>query len=71
MNYFRKLFRRAKSPKSLLRDQRGLSTVEYVILLVLIAASAITLWVTFGTSIRTKIAAANTEMEGVKIGKDH
>jgi Flp pilus assembly pilin Flp len=54
---------------SLVRDERGLSTVEYVIILVLIAAAAIGLWVTFGKSLREKIDAANTEMDQVKIEK--
>jgi Flp pilus assembly pilin Flp len=52
---------------SLARDERGLSTVEYVIILVLIAAAAIGLWVSFGTKLRSKIDAANTKMDDVKI----
>ncbi len=52
---------------SLARDQRGLSTVEYVIVLVLIAASAIGLWVTFGEKLRAKIGAANEQMDKVEI----
>lgn len=48
-------------------DDRGLSTVEYVILLVLIAASCISLWVTFGEKLREKIEAANKEMDQVQI----
>lgn len=52
---------------SLARDERGLSTVEYVIILVLIAAAAISLWVTMGEKLRTKIDGANTELDKVTI----
>lgn len=52
---------------SLARDERGLSTVEYVIILVLIAAAAISLWVTMGTKLRAKIDASNTELDSVTI----
>ena len=52
---------------SLARDERGLSTVEYVIILVLIAAAAIGLWVNFGDKLRDKIKGANVEMDKVKI----
>lgn len=52
---------------SLARDERGLSTVEYVIILVLIAAAAIGLWVTMGEKLRAKIEGANTELDKVTI----
>jgi Flp pilus assembly pilin Flp len=52
---------------SLTQDERGLSTVEYVIILVLIAAAAIGLWVSFGGKLKEKIGDANTEMDKVKI----
>ncbi|HVY28777.1 MAG TPA: Flp family type IVb pilin [Polyangiaceae bacterium] len=54
---------------SLVRDERGLSTVEYVIILVLIAAAAIGLWVSFGGKIKDKLTDVNTEMDKVKIEK--
>lgn len=57
----------SKRGARLLSDDRGLSTVEYVILLVLIAASCIGLWVTFGEKLREKIEAANKEMDQVQI----
>ena len=41
------------------KDERGLSTVEYVILLVLIAVSGIGIWKTFGDTIYNKINTAN------------
>lgn len=62
--------RRAAGKHALVRDERGLSTVEYVIVLVLIAASAIGLWVTFGGKLRDKIGAANAEMDKVEIKEE-
>lgn len=59
--------RRAAGKHALVRDERGLSTVEYVIVLVLIAAAAISLWVSFGGKLRDKIGAANAEMDKVEI----
>lgn len=55
---------------TLLNDERGLSTVEYIILLVLIAAACISLWVTLGGELEKKLEAANTEMEDVKVDGD-
>jgi Flp pilus assembly pilin Flp len=46
-------------PLSLCRDERGLSTVEYVILLVLMAVAGITIWNALGTTIVTKIKESN------------
>lgn len=54
MNKFRKLLGRAQ----IFGDERGLSTVEYVIILVLVAVGGIGLWTQFGTSIGTKIHAS-------------
>lgn len=69
MKKFISKFSSSNTKSALLKDERGLSTVEYVILLVLIAAACIGLWVTFGESLRTKIGAANDEMEQVEIPK--
>jgi Flp pilus assembly pilin Flp len=44
--------------RSLQRDQRGLSTVEYTVLLVLILAGAITLWKKLGNEVYTKLDGA-------------
>jgi Flp pilus assembly pilin Flp len=44
---------------ALLQDERGLSTVEYVIILVLIAAAAISLWSSFGDTLTRKIDETN------------
>lgn len=46
----------------LVRDTKGLSTVEYIILLVLVAVIAITAWRTFGETVRKKVAASTTRI---------
>lgn len=67
MNRFRRLAR----PTFLVKDERGLSTVEYVIILVLIAAAAVGTWSTFGKLIMAKIGSANGEInDNVVISKD-
>ena len=45
--------------KRLWRDEEGLSTVEYALLLVLIVIVGITAWQTLGTSVSTKVATVN------------
>ena len=57
--------RRASGSSTLLRDERGLSTVEYVIILVLVAAGAIGLWISFGKTLTTKIDGATKDLSGV------
>lgn len=44
--------------KTLARDDRGLSTVEYVIVLVLIAAVAMGAWQSFGGMVKGKLENA-------------
>jgi len=51
----------------LARDEAGLSTVEYVIILVLIAAIAIGTWQTFGNKVKTGLVNASTEFDSVKV----
>ena len=63
MNRIRSAFGR----NSIIRDERGLSTVEYVIILVLIAAAAISLWVTMGEKLRAKIDGTNQKLDEVTI----
>lgn len=65
------ILRSAPSPapsKGLLRDDRGLSTVEYVILLVLIAVAGITVWDSFGDTVMGKVRSADESFE--KLGDD-
>ena len=61
--------RRTCGSTSLTRDERGLSTVEYVIILVLVAAAAIGLWMSFGEILRGKITASTQELDKVEIPK--
>ncbi|HLV20248.1 MAG TPA: Flp family type IVb pilin [Polyangiaceae bacterium] len=57
--------RRAARKHSLVADERGLSTVEYVIILVLIAVLAIGAWNTFGAELVTKVENATDELVGL------
>lgn len=41
--------------RKLARDQKGLSTVEYTVLLVLIVAVSVGLWNTFGNDLADKL----------------
>ncbi|HXK18480.1 MAG TPA: Flp family type IVb pilin [Polyangiaceae bacterium] len=63
-----KLTRRAIGKDSLLGDERGLTTVEYVIILVLIAVMAIGVWKTFGNSIKTQVTSSSGAID--KLGDD-
>jgi len=60
-------FRHAARKSSLINDERGLSTVEYVIILVLIAAAAVGTWTKFGGTITTKINDSNATIGSVTI----
>jgi len=55
--------RKSNKKLSLRRDERGLSTVEYVILLVLMAVAGISLWSTLGGTIVKKISGSNERIE--------
>ena len=47
-----------KKMRSLLRDTRGLSTVEYIIILCLIAVVGFAVWQKFGETVKGKVGAA-------------
>jgi Flp pilus assembly pilin Flp len=47
---------------ALVRDTRGLSTVEYVIILALIAAFAVTAWNSFGKEIKQYVEGSSGEI---------
>jgi Flp pilus assembly pilin Flp len=53
-----------------LRDERGLSTVEYVILLALIAVVAIGTWGTFGEQVHEAISNSSSAFEDVVDASD-
>jgi hypothetical protein len=52
----------AQSRSTLLSDTRGLSTVEYVIILCLIAVTCFGIWLQFGATVRDRIAEADATM---------
>lgn len=49
----------------LLQDDEGLSTVEYIIILILIAIVAITAWTNFGQSVENKSRQATGSINGL------
>jgi len=53
------------SQRKLARNEKGLSTVEYIIILVLIAVAGISLWQEFGDVLSDKITGATAEVEGL------
>ncbi|MBK8169929.1 MAG: hypothetical protein IPK60_06255 [Sandaracinaceae bacterium] len=53
----------AANKKSLTRDQRGLTTVEYIIVLVLIAVTGFAIWRTFGSMVKQKVTGSNTTLD--------
>lgn len=65
MNKLRIIGRR----NSLIRDERGLSTVEYVIILVVVAVAAIGLWGKFGSAVKTKVTESTEQINGMEVEK--
>ena len=49
-------------------DQEGLSTVEYIIILVLIAVLAITVWRQFGQAVETNVRDSTADVQGLRGG---
>jgi Flp pilus assembly pilin Flp len=54
----------SNSKSSLARDERGLSTVEYVILLVVVAVAGIFLWNKLGETVMTKVQDSDSRLGG-------
>jgi Flp pilus assembly pilin Flp len=54
-----------KNIKRLHRDVGGLSTVEYVILLILVCVVGISAWRTFGNNVVTKITSGSNQIQGL------
>ena len=55
---------------TLVRDEAGLSTVEYVIILVLVAAIAIGTWQTFGKTVTSGLSKATDKFNSDVVGAD-
>ena len=53
------------SVPSLRDDERGLSTVEYIIILVLIAVIAITAWKQFGEAVEFHVRDSTTQVNNL------
>ena len=51
-----------KDLPSLLRDQRGLTTVEYIIILCLIAVVGFAVWKKFGETVKTRVGEADNTL---------
>ncbi len=49
----------------LVRDTKGLSTVEYLIILVVIAVAGISLWQKIGETVNKKAGESNTDLEAL------
>lgn len=49
-----------------LRDDRGMSTVEYVILMAVIVVGAITLWTNIGTSVILILTESDEQLETLR-----
>lgn len=59
------VLRNRRPLKSLLRDDAGLSTVEYIIILVLIAIVGMAAWKTFGEKVKEKIGGSTTRVNSL------
>ena len=47
------------------KDEQGLSTVEYIIILILIAVAGIALWQSFGSAVTSRIGASTSAINGM------
>ena len=54
-----------RDANALLNETEGLSTVEYVILLVLIAVVGIAAWRTFGSTVVSKVNGGNSTISSM------
>jgi Flp pilus assembly pilin Flp len=56
-----------KTALSLIRDTRGISTVEYLIILALVAIVGFGVWKNFGTTVKDKVTDADTAMKTLEV----
>ena len=54
-----------KNVRALVKNTDGLSTVEYVIILILIAVVGIVAWRQFGNTVVSKINSGNSQVSGL------
>jgi pilus assembly protein Flp/PilA len=50
--------------KQLWKDEEGLTTVEYALLLALVAIAAIAAWTTLGSRVSTTVTTATSSLPG-------
>jgi Flp pilus assembly pilin Flp len=55
----------APGERSLLRDQRGLTTVEYIIILCLIAVVGFGVWKKFGEKVKEKVGGSTEQVDAL------
>ncbi len=60
--------RKAAQGRSLMRDTRGLTTVEYIIILCLIAIVGFAVWKKFGETVKEKVTGADSTMRTLPTG---
>lgn len=65
LHHVRVLHDDVRATDSLLEDPRGLSTVEYIIILVLIAVIAIVAWKQFGESVEYHVRDSTTQINNL------
>jgi Flp pilus assembly pilin Flp len=56
---------KSRRVRELLADTRGLSTVEYIIILCLIAVVGFAIWQKFGSTVKTKVRGADTQIDAL------
>ena len=56
---------KSRRVRELLADTRGLSTVEYVIILCLIAVVCFAVWQQFGSSVKEKVGVGDTAVQAL------
>ncbi len=61
---------RANGNTSVLGDERGLTTVEYIIILVVIAVMAIGVWKNFSKSVKAQVVDSQTAIDGLQKEED-
>jgi Flp pilus assembly pilin Flp len=62
--------RKNRVRRSLLRDQRGLTTVEYIIILCLIAVVGFGVWQKFGEKVKEKVGGSTTQVDALPTTTD-
>lgn len=64
-----KNLKRITGGTAIVKDERGLSTVEYVIILVLLAVMAIVTWRNFGDAIKGQVQGATNDVNDLRSGE--